>query len=218
MNFTLKLAGVEKALAMFDPRKVAQAARGSLNRAVKSGRTEASTRIREIWNIKKSDLDRKIIFKGAIMSDLTAILTVTGKPINLLYFGARQISGKKSVRILKEKGAISSAAQIKRGRAGRGYSGVTAQIQYKHKTVLPKAFISRATKGGIPLVLMRSSKAKSRSGRKEGLLAIKVITEASIFKQTRVMDRVVLKIKTQWQKEWDNQIKQLQSGQGWMEK
>lgn len=218
MQFNIKLEGVEKALAIFDPRKVVQAARGSMNRAVKSGRTEASDRIRDIWDIKKSDLDRKIVFKGALMSHLTAILTVTGKPINLLYFKARQIVGNKSVRILKEKGAISSATKIKTGRAGRGYSGVTAQIQYKHKTVLSKAFITRATKGGIPLVLIRSSKAKSRSGRKEGLLAIKVITEASIFKQGRVLEKVVAKIKTQWQKEWDNQIKQLKSGQGWMEK
>lgn len=217
MNITIKLAGVEKLLKTFDPRKVARAAAGALNRAVKSGRTEASSVIREIWNIKKSDLDRKIVVKGAMMSNLTAILTVTGKPINLLYFGARQIAGGKSKR-LKFKGRISADAKIITGRAGRGYSGVTAQTQFSHKTVLPKAFISRATKGGIPLVLIRSSKAKSKSGRKEGLLAIKVITEASIFKQEKTLNRVASKIKTQWQKEWDNQIKQLQSGQGWMEK
>lgn len=217
VNFKIKLEGVEKLLKTFDPRKVAHAAAGALNRAVKSGKTEASSLIRETWNIKKSDLDRKIVVKGAMMSNLTAILTVSGKPINLLYFGARQITGGKSKR-LKFKGRISADAKIITGRAGRGYSGVTAQTQLGHKTVLPKAFISRATKGGIPLVLIRSSKAKSKSGRKEGLLAIKVITQVTMFKQPKVMNQVVLKIKTQWQKEWDNQIKQLQSGQGWMEK
>ncbi|KAF0146157.1 MAG: hypothetical protein FD156_184 [Nitrospirae bacterium] len=217
MIINIKVQGIKEAMAKLDPEKVKRAAAAALNRAVKSGRTEASEQIRQIWDIKKSDLDRKIDIKGALASNLSAILTVRGKPINLLYFPTSQIAGSRSIR-LKKKGRISADAQLKTGRAGRGYSGVTSQIQLGHKTVLPKAFISRATKGGIPLVLIRSSKAKSRSGRKEGLLAIKVITEASIFKQGRVLQKVIAKIKTQWQKEWDNQKKQLQSGQGWMGK
>lgn len=217
MNITIKVEGIKEALEKFSPNKVKRAAAAALNRAVKSGKTEASEQIRKIWAIKKSDLDRKLNIKGALANNLSATLTVTGEPINLLYFDARQIVGGKSIR-LKRKGRISADAQLKTGRAGRGYSGVTAQIQYGHKTVLPKAFIARAKKGGTPLVLIRSSKAKSRSGRKEGLLAMKIITEQSIFKQERVIDKVITKIKNQWQKEWDNQIKQLNSGQGWMEK
>lgn len=217
MNITVKVEGIKEALEKFDPRKVKRAAAGALNRAVRSGRTEALSLIRETWAIKRSDIDRKINIKSALASNLSAVLTVTGKPINLLYFNARQIAGSKSIR-LKRKGRISAEAQLIKGRAGRGYSGVTSQIQRSHKTVLPKAFISRATMGGIPLVLIRSSKAHSRSGRKEGLIAVKVITEASIFKQGRVMEKVIAKIKTQWQKEWENQLKQFQSGQGWMEK
>jgi hypothetical protein len=124
--------------------------------------------------------------------------------------------GNKSVRLLR-RGRISPDAKLKTGRAGKGYSGVTAQIEHGHKTVLPKAFMARG-KGGTPLVLIRSSQVKSESGRKEGLKAIKVITEASIFKQGRVLDKVIAKIKMQWQREWENQIKQLNSGQGWMER
>ena len=217
MNITVKVEGIKEALEKFSPKKVARAAAAVLDRVAKSGRTEASEQIRQIWDIKKSDLDRKITIQGAWVNKLSATLIVSGKPINLLYFNARQIAGSKSIR-LKRKGRISAEAQLIKGRAGRGYSGVTSQIQRSHKTVLPKAFISRATKGGIPLVLIRSSKAHSRSGRKEGLIAVKVITEASIFKQGRVMEKVIAKIKTQFNKEWDNQIKQLQSGQGWMEK
>lgn len=215
MQFTIKLEGVEKVMQMFDPHKVARAASAALNRAVKSGKTEASSLIRKRWNIKKFDLDRKIEFKGALMSDLKAIITVRGEPINLLYFQARQIVQGKSIKLQRERGKGILEGKFKIGR-GRGYSGVTAQIEHTHKTVLPHAFMAKG-KGGTPLVFIRSSKAKSTSGRKEGLVAIKVITEASIFKQGRVLDNVIKKIKTQWQKEWDNQIKQLQSGIGWME-
>ncbi|MEK7075242.1 MAG: phage tail protein, partial [Patescibacteria group bacterium] len=192
MNITVKVEGIKEALEKFDPRKVKRAAAGALNRAVRSGRTEALSLIRETWAIKRSDIDRKINIKSALASNLSAILSVSGKPINLLYFNARQISAGKAISV-KRKGRLSADAQIKTGRAGRGYSGVTSQIQLSHKTVLPKAFISRATKGGIPLVLIRSSKAHSRSGRKEGLIAVKVITEASIFKQGRVMEKVIAK-------------------------
>lgn len=216
MQFTIKLNGVKEALEKFDPAKVRRAAKVSLNRAVKSGRTEASSVIRERWNIKKSDLDRKITFKGALMSNLTAMLTVEGEPINLLYFGARQITGGRSIS-LKRKGSISVDAQFKTGRAGRGYSGVTVRIKRGRKTVLPKAFMGRG-KGGTPLVFIRSSKVKSTVKGKEGLKAVKVITKASIFKQAKTLDKVVKKIERQWQKEWDNQIKQFNSGKGWMER
>ena len=215
MQFSMKLNGVEDIIKKFDPRNVRRAARATLNKVVKSGRTEASRIIRETWNVKKSDLDRKITFRGAVLSNLTAMLIVRGEPITLLYFGATQIVNNKSVR-LKRKGRISPDAEIKTGKAGRGYSGVTAQIQHGYKTVLPKAFIVKG-KGGTPLVLIRSKKVQSQSGRKEGLKAVKVITEASIFKQDRTLRKVVKKIERQWQKEWANQIKQFNSGKGWME-
>ena len=217
MYVNVQVKGVEELLKKFDAKKVGKGIQAALNRSVKSGKTEASEMIRQIFAIKKSDLDRKITIQGAWVNKLSATLTVIGKPINLLYFNARQITGSRSIKA-KRKGRISADTQLKTGRAGRGYSGVTSQIQLSHKTVLPKAFISRATKGGIPLVLVRSKEIKSRSGRKEGLRAVKVITEASIFKQGRVMEKVIAKIKTQFNKEWDNQVKQLQSGQGWMEK
>lgn len=215
MQISIKLNGVDEMLKKFDPAKVRRVAAASLNRGVKSGRTEASSIIRDIWNIKKSDLDRKITFQGSLWSNLIATLTVRGEPINLLYFGATQIAGNRSVR-LKRKGRISPDAELKTGRAGKGYIGVTAQIQHTHKTVLPKAFIAKG-KGGTPLVLIRSSKVQSKLGRKEGLKAVRVKTEASIFKQDRTLDKVVAKIKRQWQKEWDNQVKQFNSGKGWME-
>ena len=216
MLVKVRIEGIEQIIKKFDAKKICRGIQAALNRSVKSGKTEASEQIRKTWAIKKADLDSKIEIKNASGSNLYAIITVTGKPINLLYFDTRQITGSKSISI-KRKGRISADTQLKIGRAGRGYSGVTTQIQFRHKTVLPKAFISRATKGGIPLVLIRSKKVKSRSGRKEGLLAIKVITVPSIFKQDSVLQKIKDKIKTQFKKEWDNQVKQLQSGQGWME-
>jgi len=210
MQISVDIKGVNELLKKIDAKKVMRGIQFALNRAAGSGKTEISSQIREKWSIKKSDLDKKISLKPAVSSNFRATISLTGEPINLLYFPTRQIAGSSAISI-KRKGRISPEAQIKKGK-GRGYSGVTSQIEQKHKTVLPKAFIARARKGGIPLVLIRSSKAKSKTGRKEGLLAIKVITETSMFRQPKVIAAVEKKIKTQFSKEWENMFKQLKEG------
>lgn len=51
--FEIKLEGYEQALGMFDSKIVDKSAYRALNRAVSSGRTEASKHMYAKWNIKK---------------------------------------------------------------------------------------------------------------------------------------------------------------------
>ena len=67
------------------------------------------------------------------------------------------------------------------------------------------------------MVFVRRKGVKSSSTGKDALVGLKVYSHASIVKKPFVMNKVIAKIQTQWQKEWENQIKQLNSGQGWME-
>lgn len=184
----IKLTGVAEVQRTFNPSKVARAAASTLNRVTRSGRTEASSSIRARWMIKKAPLDRKMTITPASKHNLRASLTVISSPLNLMHFYARQTK-----------------------------RGVVAQIQRGRKTILPHAFIARGS-GGTLLVLRRSKKAKSRTGRKEGLAAVKVISAASMFHQQRLLSSVTAKIQSQWQKEWDNQVQLLRTGRGWITK
>ncbi len=214
---TVKLEGVKEAMELFNPAKVRRAAQATLNRVAKSGKTEISSKIREDWKIKKKDLDPKITVKPKIYGDLSAALEVRGESINLLYFDAQEIRGGISKR-LERKGKLSPETKYFTKPAKKGLAqGVIARIKHSRKTVLTRAFMGRG-RGGTPLVFIRSKKVRSISGSKEGLRAIKIFTYKTMFKQSKVLNSVITKIKTQWQKEWDNQVKQLNSGKGWMEK
>lgn len=232
MQINVDVKGIDELLKKLDPKKIGKGIQAALNRTAKSGKTEISSQLREKWNLRKTDIDRKIEFKPARGSALSAIISVTGKPISLMYFGPSSVSGGIKTYASRNKGVMPGLAQKRSG--GRN-SGVKVKIfNTKGQTTLSKAFFTIATKGGTPLVVWRSQEKvdaskyyssriknfKSRGGKyqKGKLKAYKIITLPSMFTQSKVMQAVKEKIKTQWQKEWANQIKQLQSGQGWMEK
>ena len=218
MNITVQVEGIKELMEKFKPQKIARGIQAALNKTAKSSKTETSKQLRERWNLKKIDIDRKIIFKGAYGANLQASITVTGEPISLMYFGPKATQGGITTYAARnKKGTMPGLAQKRGGRNTGGRVQVTALTG--RQTTLRKAFFTIATKGGTPLVVWRS-KEKIQAGKyKKGKLkAYKIITLPSMFSQSKVMASVEAKIKTQWQKEWDNQIKQLQSGQGWMEK
>lgn len=219
MRFSIQLSGIKEALEVYDHKRVMRAARATLNRVAKSGKTEASKLIRAAWNIKKADLDRKIAVKGAITGNLQASLTITSEPINLLYFGAVQNTGAQKISLRRKyKGRISPEDVLKRTKtAGTGGSGVTAQIRRGRRVVLPNAFIFRGT-GGTPLVFIRSKKVKSTMPGKKGLKAIKIITKPSMFQQRNALHPTIAKIEERWNKEWEHQITQLTKKGSWLDK
>lgn len=208
MQIEIEVKGVKEALDKFDPKKVRKAAQFCLNRAIKSGKTAASSLIREKWNIKKSDLDRKITIKGAVMSNLSAYLTVRGEPISLMHFGAVQF-GKSFYssygRRLVNRRIKSDGKMLKRDSK---QLGVKVQIIKGKNILLKNSWIGQG-KGGTVLVFQRKGKAR------KPFIAKKVYTEASMFGKDFIMNAVKSRIIEQWQKEWDNQVKRFNKGEGW---
>ncbi len=208
MNMNLKVDGVQQALAVFDPKKVERAARATLNRVAKAGKTAASDLIRNELkiNISKADLDRKIDVRPARGSSLKAVIEVKGEPIVLSYFGAQQ----GSTFIAKNKGGAAAfgIAQRLKGKQKTGPVKVTI-IKGKTTELNKNTFIARG-KGGVAMVFFRLPTGK--------LLARKVYRESSMFGKDIVISKEKERIIEQWNKEWANQINQLKSGQGWMEK
>jgi hypothetical protein len=213
MEVRIKLEGVEQALKRYNHRQVLKAVNFALRRAVKSGKTAASDEIRNTlgFNIMKSDLDRKITITTR---PLEGEITVAGKPIILSYFKPEQIESGIRKRIIKRRGRKATAFEIKQSKTKLTGSGVYIEIVKGRRTLLRGGKITRMGikvagvfigrgKGGTPLVFGRIAKSRK-------LIAMKVYSEHFMFKKT--LNRVAKRVVEQWEKEWANQIKHLQSG------
>ncbi len=209
MRVDIKLEGIEKFIEKYNIQKITKAISSALKRAIKSGKTVASDEIRNKrgFNLMKSDLDRKIRITTRPME---GEISVAGKPILLSYFKPREITTGK--RIKKKKGKGASAFELIQSRARSGDAGVQVQIMKGKITLLRNGsfmgrdiagiFIGKG-KGGTPLVFGREAGTNK-------LIAYKVYSEHFMFK--KVLDTVAQRVIEQWQKEWANQVKQLESG------
>mgnify|MGYP000864551299 CR=1 FL=1 len=212
MEVTVKLEGIDQVLNRYNSKQVLKAINFALRRAIKSGKTAASDEIRNKlgFNIMKSDLDRKITITTR---PLEGEITVAGKPIILSYFKPTQIESRVRKRIIKHRGKGATSFEIRQSRTRQSGSGVQVEIIRGRRTMLrggrfrtgvdvQGVFIGRG-KGGTPLVFGRLAKSRR-------LIALKVYSEHYMFKKT--LDRVAKRVVEQWNKEWANQVKQLQAG------
>jgi hypothetical protein len=222
MNFDIKLSGIQQAQDRFDPKKVERAARATVNKVAKAGKTAASDLIRNELkiNLRQSDLDRKFEVKPASGSVLKAVLVVLGAPIRLTYFNAQSTSGGIRTMAVWNKGGGAMIGLAQRKMRGKGTGRVQVEIIKGKKTVLsPRTFIGKG-QGGVTLVFYRTHELinkEGKHGKKQGekLRSLMMYRETSMFSKRIVMDKVKGRIIEQWNKEWANQIRQLQSGQGW---
>lgn len=174
----IEIKGLREAMAMLQTPPVRRAARATLAEMTKLAKTEASTGIRARFNIKKKDLDPRMRVKLPTYSSLTGELTVSGPPIPLIYFGAKQISragGRVSIR--------NNRGQAKMQKRSKGADGVTYQVE-KTKATLPHAFIAWHKSWGRWEVFQRKGKGRFP------LRTFRSITVPSMFEQPRVLDAV----------------------------
>jgi len=212
MQITLKLEGIKQLQDRYSPAQIKKAVNAAMRRAIRSGKTAASDEIRNKlgFNIMKSDLDRKIRITTRPME---GEISVAGKPIIMSYFKPTQIESGVRKRIIKHRGKGATSFEIRQSRTRQSGSGVQVEIIRGRKTLLKGGrfrtgvevagvFIARG-KGGTPLVFGRLAKSNK-------LIALKVYSEHFMFKKT--LDRVSRRVIEQWNKEWANQVKQMQAG------
>ena len=106
MDINFEIKGISEAEAIVNKKELTQSISRALNRAAKAGFTAGSMKIREEYNIKAKDIRKASRIKGATYGDLQAKITITGGPIPLKYFGARQTQKGVTVRIKKDEGRI----------------------------------------------------------------------------------------------------------------
>ena len=184
---------MDELLKKLDSKNIQQALRSTLSKTAKRGKTIISTKIRERFNIKKSDLDPHIDVDLRGLDNLQAKLVITGKPLNLMYFGPKQSKkGGVAVTIVKKKKARLQHAWIGHGRGGtplvlRRVPGTKTKRYYSVKTKI----------GGFQI----------RSRETEKLAAYKVVTFASITKNPFVYKSVEAQLREEMQKNLASQMK-----------
>lgn len=228
-TFSIQVKGVKEALEMIDAQKVRRAAVSALKRVAQSGRTEVSSAIRDVYNIKKRDLDKRITVSSIDRNNLTGTLTISARGkkigegedqgkvgISLAYFGAKQIKGKKEMVIVKAHQRTSplfgktvktfTVPQHQRRTLKGG--GVSAKIfSSGQRTFVKGAFIA-TMRSGHTGVMRRSSEQKMRSLNKAAIKERAMVSVPAMFYnyKTKALDKLRSRVLEQWPKEFSHAL------------
>ena len=103
----------------------------AINKTVVTAKKEMSAGVREVYNIKKRDLDPHITVRKAKASDTQSIITVKSKSIGLIHFNATATKAfdrgskryfKTSARVLKRnRKRVIKGAFIGKGKGSRSW-------------------------------------------------------------------------------------------------
>lgn len=178
---------------MLDSKQAQKATASALKRMTQMVRTEASTVIRKDYAIKKADLDPFMKVRLPQWNNLSSTITVTGKPISLMYFNAKQLTAQN--RVITR----NSGKQMKR--ASRTLAqGVTYQILKGQTKNLPSAFIQYDSRLRRLVVYYRKSAARN------SIRSVNVVTIASLFANRKTMTAVHNKINDNWHKIFKHEL------------
>lgn len=189
---SLKVEGLKEVLEMLEPKRAQQATASAMKRMTDMIKTEASTVIRNDYAIKKSDLDPFMKIRMPQWNNLTSNITVTGKPISLMYFGAKQLTAQNRV-ISRTQGK-----QLKR--ASRLQQGVTFQVLKGQAKNLPHAFIQYDSRLQRLMVFYRKGVGRN------SIRSANVVTIASLFANRKTMDAIHTKINDNWQRIFKHEL------------
>lgn len=190
---SLKFDGLKEALEVINARQAQKATASAMKRMIAMVKTEASSVIRGEYAIKKSDLDPFMKVRMPQWNNLTSNITVSGKPISLMYFAAKQLTAQNRV-ISRTQGK-----QLKR--ASRTLQqGVTFQILKGQSKNLPHAFIQYDSRLKRLMVFYRKGTGRNT------IRSVNVVTIASLFANNKTMGAVHAKINDNWQRIFKHEL------------
>ncbi len=206
--FKIELVGFEELKKTLNPKTFQAAATSTVNKLMAKAKTVAVNEAVNVWNIKKSDLTTTSTGKGrlqiqrATWSDMTSTLTITGRPLSLSLFGAKQIMGgsyRAKMGDAIRKGKVTG----KMKKAGPVPQGVVVQLMKGHTTFLRKAFLGRVKAGdqGHHVGVFQ------RQGLERlPILEKRLITVPSMFAQVRIMQAVEKTVLGNAQKTFNHEL------------
>ena len=194
MKVSIQLKGLDNVLKKLDPKNFQKAVIRSLDRTAKAGRQEALNLIRDRYNIKESDL-RKEIKTDIHPSKLEAVITAKGRPISLFKFSPKVVIEK----IHGKSKALYS--RLGKAKAGRRAAGVSVQIVRGQRKLVRGGFLVKL-KTGHEAIFKREGKARLP------IKKLSTIGSPSMFGGSRIINKVIDKVKEAWQKNIKHEIEE----------
>lgn len=203
-----ELQGINEALEMCSGDKARLGKQRGLKRLAEGAKNQASSYVRETYQIKKSDVDSKFDVQA---TSEQAVITAKSRPINLTYFNAKQLGARHGKRVIVRRKDSKVVATV-RGKAGT-FTGVMVGITKSKTTLIPGAFIAQMPNGMIGVFRResrpmrgdyrskrqfrekRTSRAYSTANRpvtkpRQAIANMAVKTVSSLFTGANVMPRV----------------------------
>jgi hypothetical protein len=190
---SLRIEGLKEVIEALDAKQAQRASASAIKRMTEMVKTEASTVIRNDYAIKKSDLDPFMKVRPPQWNNPSSSITVTGKPISLMYFNAKQLTAQNRV-ISRTQGK-----QLKRASRSLG-QGVTYQILKGQSKNLPNAFIQYDSRLQRLIVFYRKGKGR------DTIRSVNVVTIASLFVNPKTMDAIQSKINDNWNRIFKHEL------------
>ncbi len=197
----VQLLGKKEAIDIWSDKPVNAAMRAALQRVAKSAVSIASTEIRNIYTIKKSDLDPRM--NVTIQGTDSATIVISGKGISLSYFNARQFSVNKTITRSRKDGKATLSTKT-RGKA-HAFQGVEVEVLKGRKTQLRSAFMAQMKSGHIGV--MHRWSGKNMKGKKSSAIGEKgVISLAQMIQNANVQPIVLRKVSEDWDRVFKQQL------------
>ena len=204
----IQLEGIDEARKLFSPEKFKKASTRAVGKALDKSLTTASRQIRQKWNIKKKALEtnaliptpplaKRLRFIGDVP---VGYLTARSRPLSWRFFGGVQVAKGVKVKISKwstmktrPDSFWATNLQGESGNQAAGYGFVT-----KYNKRIKRKRAPRSDRKFKPKDSGVKPRLKLRFNR--------VITVASMFKQTNAYNPTIKIAGETWQKEFIRQL------------
>jgi hypothetical protein len=183
----IKIDGLREALQGLDTPAIRKAARRTLADLTKMAKTEASAGIRRRFNVKKRDLDPRMVVVMPTFASMTGEIKVSGAPIPLVYFGAKQLRDVAAGVVVR-----NNRGGVKAQKRAKGLRGVTYSLSPGVTENLPHAFIAWHRRWGRYEVFQRKGKERYE------IRSFRSITIASMFEQGGVIGPVTKRVQAEF--------------------
>jgi hypothetical protein len=146
IDFKVDNRRVENALSQLASDLQDKAIMRAVNKTADAAKTATSREIRaQGYNIKAAAISKSLHIRRATRHDLEAVIEVTGKPIPLINYGARQVGRGVSVQVKNGRKIIPGAFIAT---MPNGHRGVFVRVGKGHKKVMRGG---RAVWSGLPI-------------------------------------------------------------------
>lgn len=205
----IEVKGIPGILKLLDPKRVDKAAKSALVRVRAQAKTEAVRSMSKIWNISKTDLEKKssgkprIQTSGYVGNDLTAKIYFMSGGISLAYFGATEFrfKGNALVKVNRKMSTVG-----KRGK--KSVLGVAVKPLRGGKVTRLKAFFAAVGYGknraaGFHMGVF----SRHGHGKRTPIYERKMISVATMIRKPQVMQPLQKFIQAKWSERIKHELK-----------